>query len=329
MKSRILIPLDGSKLAEAILPHAVVYANTRGAGITLLHVVSIPQPLILASWEALDANVARSMLEDAGNEEIKEYLEGIAASLCAQGMDTLCQILLNEAKPASAIDTYVKQHPEIELVAMSTHGRSGLGRLIFGSVAEEVVQGAIVPVLLARSASTAEARHDYLTGGYASIVVPLDGSEFAAQALQVAKKLAAPTRAILTLVSALTDLPTSPDLSSAHSPSSEELDSSVARASALQHQRRHLEAEGFNVRTKLEHGSPAEVVRRIAHEANADLIVMSTHGRAGLARLIPGSTAMRVVCHADCPVLLVHGKEQVTEREAEHARIALDLSAIG
>jgi nucleotide-binding universal stress UspA family protein len=140
----ILIPLDGSTLAEQIVPFATALGTPMKARYTLLQVVE-PVTLGYAPYAAaagLDQRVLDEMRAAA-----HAYLEGIAQRLRSQGAHVNTRVVLGP--PAAAILEYAGSHG-VDLVALETHGRGGLARLLLGSVADKIVRGAGIPVLLHR-----------------------------------------------------------------------------------------------------------------------------------------------------------------------------------
>lgn len=144
MYKRILVPLDGSKLAEQAIPYATELC--KGATtVTLFQVVHLPLPLA-----APDVSIAVPMpSEEELLQEARTYLEGIAAKLRPEGVNVKVDAI-ERGVVADAIVDYAAKH-DISLIVMTTHGRSGLSRLVFGSVAESVVRNAPCPVLLIRA----------------------------------------------------------------------------------------------------------------------------------------------------------------------------------
>jgi nucleotide-binding universal stress UspA family protein len=143
MYERVLIPLDGSELAEAILPFAEHVAGPLDAEVLLLQVVEPPSPIAGLGTGGIigpDALFLRQV-------EAKRYLDGLAARLQAKGLRV--RTVLGLGTPASEIAATAKAE-RADLIAMTTHGRSGFKRAIFGSVAEEVLRGAAIPVLVIR-----------------------------------------------------------------------------------------------------------------------------------------------------------------------------------
>jgi nucleotide-binding universal stress UspA family protein len=144
MYEKILVPLDGSKLAEQAIPYATELC--KGATeVTLFQVVHLPLPLA-----APDVNIAVPMPNlNELQQEALDYLEGLAAPLREDGVNVKTATLERDVV-AEAIVDYAESN-KIDLIVMTTHGRSGFSRLVFGSVAESVVRHAPCPVLLIRS----------------------------------------------------------------------------------------------------------------------------------------------------------------------------------
>lgn len=144
MYKRILVPLDGSKLAEQAIPYATELC--KGATtVTLFQVVHLPLPLA-----APDVSMAVPMpSKDELLQEARTYLESIAAKLRPEGVNVKVDAVERDVV-ADAVVEYAAEH-DISLIVMTTHGRSGLSRLVFGSVAESIVRHAPCPVLLIRA----------------------------------------------------------------------------------------------------------------------------------------------------------------------------------
>jgi nucleotide-binding universal stress UspA family protein len=143
MIRRILVPLDGSALAEAILPSVEEIARLAGATVIILHVVDPLQPHDeVAGSGPVDIRQELNLLETRA----QDYLTHIAGRLSAAGLASQPTIV-----PGPAAQTIIRLGANADLIAMATHGRSGLSRLVFGSVADAVVRGATTPVLLVRA----------------------------------------------------------------------------------------------------------------------------------------------------------------------------------
>ncbi|MBI4674511.1 MAG: universal stress protein [Chloroflexi bacterium] len=143
MYKKILVPLDGSELAEQVLPHVSQLAGCTGAEIVLLRVPSEPVYDYLVPDPDLTAEVRRDIEMGA-----QVYLDEIASELRAMNLNTSTVVVWG----APVHDTIVQAARELkaDLIAMSTHGRSGLARMVIGSVADEIVRHAPAPVLLVR-----------------------------------------------------------------------------------------------------------------------------------------------------------------------------------
>ncbi len=149
MYKRILVPLDGSKLAEQALPHAGVQAGQFGAEIVLLKVLGpLPEPSMAGRGGIRSAKAASAQLA-------QDYLEGVADGLREQGLPT--QIATVEGKPYVEIIRFAEEN-DIDLIVMSTRGHSGLSRWLLGNVADRVVRGARAPLLLVQARSKAEGK---------------------------------------------------------------------------------------------------------------------------------------------------------------------------
>lgn len=144
MFTKILVPLDGSAMAEAALPLARDLAERNGAELILLH-VNTPLPLRFYGPEMM-APLAE--MEQDAQVAANTYIHHTAANLMNRGIKVK-SVLQDETTAAGAILDYA-DHNAVDLIAMSTHGRSGIGRWLLGSVADKVIHGAKMPVLLVR-----------------------------------------------------------------------------------------------------------------------------------------------------------------------------------
>jgi nucleotide-binding universal stress UspA family protein len=142
MYKRVLVPLDGSALAEGVLPLLLEIAGPLDMTIVLLRVLEPVTPLAVEDMRAVPVEVTEVRKRDA-----EEYLRPIAAALRARGVTAEWEI--RTGRPEEEIVAAARA-AGADLIAMSTHGRSGLGRLLFGSVAEQVLRHADVPVFLLR-----------------------------------------------------------------------------------------------------------------------------------------------------------------------------------
>lgn len=143
MYRRILVPLDGSKVAEGVLPHARSLAYSEGAELILLNVAANPA----MDFAFSDPGLAQDAIREQ-EDQSKKYMEGIENDLKAAGFRT--STLLRIGSVAEVI-LEVAEELQVDVIAMSTHGRTGPARWLLGSIADRVVHNSKVPVLLIRA----------------------------------------------------------------------------------------------------------------------------------------------------------------------------------
>jgi len=146
MFERILVCLDGSKLAEQILPYAAEQALKFESKVTLLQVMTIPSSVSAGAGAA--AGTGGIMEEESQRQEadMRAYLDSVGQDLLKKGVSTN-YVVLQPSPPGEAIVTYARANT-IGLICIATHGRSGLGRAVFGSVADYVLRESGLPILL-------------------------------------------------------------------------------------------------------------------------------------------------------------------------------------
>jgi nucleotide-binding universal stress UspA family protein len=195
----------------------------------------------------------------------------------------------------------VAMRDQADLIVMSTHGRGGLSRMLYGSVADQILRRTTVPVLLVPSI----VEHAWPAEGPLSLLIPLDGSELAAEALQTAELLTDAFGAKVTLLRVVQPL-VYPLYGEGYAYVPYDEDAEIAEA------QRYLDAEavrladlGLRVDTAVKVGDPSRVIGEVARGQDVDAIVMATHGSGGLSRLILGSVATGTLRHTTAPLLLV------------------------
>ncbi|RME49260.1 MAG: universal stress protein [Chloroflexi bacterium] len=300
MYRKVLIPLDGSPFAERILPHIERLISSAETELILFHVVE--------PFHHVVSPETRAGLTDAEITNFREsatlYLKRVRGELREMGLQAHVQTAHGDV--ASAIcDT--AQAQGADLIAMTTHGRSGVGRWAFGSVADRVIRTASQPVLLVRGTTDTPSN-----GEIRRILVPLDGSELAERALPHATKLAQEKDAEVLLVRAvepLTDLEFAGLFASWESPEAVYQHRQTAAQRYLEQVQQDLKVAGVPSSTLVDEGRAADLILDTVEAENADMIVMSTHGRSGLARWVYGSVADKVLRNATCPLLLIRAIE--------------------
>ncbi len=144
MFQKILVCLDGSKLAEQIMPYVAEQAARFGSNLVLFQVVNLSAIPAPSGIESATIAVPDTMLKDAEVAAV-DYLSGLAAPLRDRGLKVQCVTVIGH--PAETIVSYADEN-KFDLVALATHGRSGLKRMVFGSVADFVVRKSGLPILL-------------------------------------------------------------------------------------------------------------------------------------------------------------------------------------
>lgn len=149
--TEILVPLDGSELAEAVLPHATALARAFGARLTLVRAYTPPATVLVAEAASVlptaGPMVDPGMYVDAERGEAEAYLEAVGERLRAEGLEVDWH--QPRGSPGEEI-VRVAEEAQVDLIAMTTHSRTGLGRLLLSSVADHVLHHAPCPVLLVR-----------------------------------------------------------------------------------------------------------------------------------------------------------------------------------
>ena len=286
MYKKILLPLDGSTLAEQILPYARVFAETYGIPVTLLR-VSDPEAMSVYGHRIQGA----------------EYLKKVSARYLPASIPV--EHVVELGKPAEIIVELAKAEPAC-LIAMATHGLSGIQRWLLGSVANKVVHGAANPMLLIRPG---EDQDPATPVQLKTVFVPLDGSGLAEQILPHVRALARKLRLEVQLVRVF-GVPGDAYLVSEGvyiTPLADRRGEIQKEAEIyLQGKYEELRAEGLDrVMTTTIEGDPAGEIIDLARKTANNLVAMSTHGRSGVGRWLMGSVAEKVIQHCKDPVLMI------------------------
>jgi nucleotide-binding universal stress UspA family protein len=297
MYTRILIPLDGSKTAEKVLPYARFVAGTLKLPLELLAVVDIAEMATHISAER--ARYLSTMVEDSVRSS-EQYLKGIAGAFPS---GTKCTVEKGKAEQV-IIETAAADKGT--LVTMATHGRSGINRWLLGSVTEKVLRGGTNPMLLVRA--TEEGKTEG-TATLKSIVVPLDGSELAEGVLPTVAELAKTLTLAVVLFRAY-NIPYNAYAGGEgyYAVNYEELLTAM-KDEAVDYLEKKTEAVKklgiADVSYVAKEGFAADEIISLAHKSPDNLIAMCTHGRSGVKRWMLGSVAETVVRHSADPVLVL------------------------
>jgi nucleotide-binding universal stress UspA family protein len=277
MYGTLLVPLDGSESAEAALPNALRFA--RGADSEIV--------LVRAEGSSL---LEAPVIEPAFLEQATAYVERVARRLAAEGARV--RSVVRAGSPARVIQD-VAEEQGASLIAMSTHGRTGLAYLAMGSVAELVMRSSPIPVLLRRSFAEGGAPWGLTSRPFERLLVPLDGSRLADAILPHVEAVAARFNSRVELVHV-------------RAPEAEPLETARAMEQ-LKTVHDALAARGIEARVLHEEGDPAVVILDLARVHLADLIAMTTHGRSGVSRLVAGSVTQEVLRQSRVPLLVMSG----------------------
>ncbi|HEY3229435.1 MAG TPA: universal stress protein [Roseiflexaceae bacterium] len=294
MYHSILVPLDGSGLSEHAVPAAATIAHASGAALHLTH-VRVPAAKQRANTAS---NTAESGTRD------RDYLETIVERLAAEPDLKLTKTIL-DGEVVDALAAYAAASA-IDLIVMTTYGHGGLPYHRVGSTTEALVRRISLPILLIQPNETAPDLGQPST--FQHVLVPLDGSHLAEQILEPALALGKLMHAeytLLRIVEPLTLKDYDPVSAIAHL--SERTNEEVRREAEeyLAAFAERLRADGVRctIRAVIDRQPAAEILRAM-HEPGIDLLGMTTHGRAGLGRLLIGSVAYNVVREAEIPVLI-------------------------
>ncbi|MBX5450369.1 universal stress protein [Thermogemmatispora sp.] len=295
-RQRLLVPLDGSRLAEVVLPSVVALAQRYQAEVILLHILEQHPPAQVHGERHL-----RDVAEATG------YLEAVAARLRAEALAVSLHVHENrEQNVARGIVEHVQELGS-DLVVMCTHGNGGIRDLLFGSIAQQVLQRGPCPLWLVQPRKDGSVPPFKLR----RILVPLDGTPEHEPGLPAAIALARSFEAELLLVFVI---PTLATLTGGEAVSGALLPATMRAVLDLAEQGAHAyltqvaaacQSQGVKAQGKVLRGETVLEVVKLLERQEIDLIVLASHGRAGLDALLSGSVAPRLVGRVTVPLLLV------------------------
>ncbi|MDE2968582.1 MAG: universal stress protein [Chloroflexota bacterium] len=306
MFKRILTPLDGSTLSEGILPYVRALAPALGARVELLHTHSSMTTYELEDMEGEEHASIMAALEPVQtrlrNQSVS-YLSQVAHGLADLGVETRVSVRIGS--PSDQIVDVAEQEPDT-LIAMSTHGRAGVGRWLMGSVTDRVLHTTMTPMLVVHPERFSPSP-DSATA-IQTLIVPLDGSDLAETVLPIAGAVAAAAGAGVHLVRVLDEAGRSAmsvgQLAEAgvSEGTREEGDASEYLGGKAEDLRRGGVTE---VHTMVVRGNPAEEIEELSRNTPNSMLVACTHGRSGVGRAVMGSVTDRLVRHSGHPTLVV------------------------
>ena len=296
MFRHILIPLDGSVLAESALPVAKYLSRAVGARITLIHIIEKDAVAFIHGERHLTRH-----------EEAEGYLDQIRKSTFPAGSPVALHV--HESAVQDVAQGIVEHQDELtpDLIVMCSHGRGGFRDLLFGSIAQQVITSGRVPVLIVRP-QAAERQKPFECR---SILAPTDGRPHHEEGLITAARLAQATRARLNLVAVA---PTLETLAGRQAATGRFMPGATRAMlemvedelrTYLEGMAERFQAEGVPVSALVGRGDPAALIARNAETTHADLIVFGTHGKAGTKAFWAHSVGARVLAQTSQPALLV------------------------
>lgn len=299
MFSRMLIPLDGSKTAEKVLPYARKLAAGLHTAVELLGVVEMTD--IAEDIASNEAPYAEALIREAVRNST-EYLEKLAKTF--RNGNVRCNV--EQGRPEDIIIAAAAADRGT-LIAMATHGRSGVNRWLLGSVTEKVLRGTVNPLLVVRAPGDSKTEGE---AALSSIIIPLDGSEVAETVLAPVAALARALdlRLILLRVYGLPLATYGGD--DYYVPDYLELKDQIKDEAEeyLNSRANWLRGQGVaQVSTVVIDGSAADAIISLARKTPDNLVAISPYGRSGLQRWVLGSVTEKVVRHCKDPVLIVRG----------------------
>ena len=293
--NRLIVPLDGSRLAEAALPVAEQLARKLGASVTLVHLIERNPPQQIHGQHHL-----------SNPEEAERYLDELRRRIFPT--DPRIELHVHATEIADVPKAIAEHATELgsDLVVMCAHGQIGLRTLLFGSIGQKVAASGAVPVLLIRPGEAGAA--PIFSGR--PLLVLLDGTVVDEQSLPLAAALAKAYGVSLHLVAVVPTLRTLSGVGAASGlllPATTTKILQLAHADFSEYLRRQialLQADGLRVFGEVLRGEPSEIIVKAARNVGPDLIVLGIHNEEGLADFLSNSAVSKVASSTHLPLLL-------------------------
>jgi nucleotide-binding universal stress UspA family protein len=285
MQPTILVPLDGSAIGEDALPTAAMLARGMGAR---LHLVHVHEGILLLYSSDLAIGAVPTLntpVDEQCRSDETAYLNQTAERLIADGHTVTTALLSGPVDDALAKAALAEQ---VTMIVMSTHARGGAARTFMGNLGDALVRHTSIPLLLVHVQPSAVPDP---APPFRHMLIALDGSPLAEQVLPIAQRIGSALGLEYTLLHI-----TSPHSSGAELSAIQQYLNGVAA---------RLDAPADHVHTMMmAYRTPAEAIEIYAQNHGVDLVVMSTHGRGGLSRMVFGSVADSVIQATRFPVLV-------------------------
>lgn len=286
---RLLLSTDGSEFSEGAIREAIRLAKRCGSKLTVLRVIETNP-----EFEATAPSVLEKM-----EKEVRKNLEDVRSRAEKEGV--ACEVSIHEGEDSYRYIVDEAAARKSSLIIMGRRGRKGFRRLVMGSTTAWTIGHAPCSVMVVPRASQVE---------FKSIVVATDGSKYSAAAASEAIGIAKRNNAKLTAVAAVPAdiaIPTDVDFAAIQREklADQEMQAAEKNAKAV---KEAAQKEGVTAQAFVMTGKPADAIIETAKDQNADLVVVGSHGRTGLDRLLMGSVAERVIVLANSAVLVVKGQ---------------------
>jgi len=309
MIDHILVPLDGSPLAECVLPHVVAVGRAMEARVTLLRA-------IVRSHEEVRSRAVDPLGWHMRKSEADSYLDEAARRLADAGLQT--STVLVEGRAAERIIQHAREE-DVDLIIMSSHGRSGLSEWNINSVVQKVILRAYVPTLIVRAYRQVTEELAELT--YDRLLLPLDGSKRAECVLPWARSLADfhQSKVVLAHVVNQPEVPRHAPLTEQETDLVDQL-TEVNRTKGERYLQELESRLSLEVKTRLlVSENPAEALHKLVGEEEIDLVLMAAHGYSGERTWPYGSIALNFIAYGSEPLLIIQDvpPEEAGMTEAE------------
>ncbi len=310
MYSKVIVPLDGSDLSEQSLPYAELVSKSLGVPVELVQAYDILPPSLLGSR---NRQGVVSTLEEGSRARALVSMETQRRRLEGNGHDVS---VLAQRGPAADVIVAIAGAEPTALVVMSTHGRGGISRWVMGSVTDKVLHTIPNPMLIVRANVLGPASPET---SVKSVVVPLDGSALSELAIPHAISLAGALSAGITVlritpsedhyrhqISMVTpEMGVVPDFDMAEPDelAAEDAEETTAYLEDVRNRMRIDHAHGVSTEHQVNDNIAQTIIERAGVQSS--LVVMTTHGRSGVGRMVLGSVTDRVIRHSNLPVLVI------------------------
>jgi nucleotide-binding universal stress UspA family protein len=296
MFKNLLVPLDGSRLAESILPVVAYLAKKIKGTVTLVHVIEQNPPREVHGQVHLQ-NPAQA----------NQYLQEIAQKSFSSDIPVEYHVHTSEVTRVSQSIAEHVSELGTDLVVMCTHGRGGVKDLLFGSIAQQVIAQGLIPVILVRPEVVTPIKPFICQ----RILIPLDGQSDHEQGVFKIIDLAQLCQATVHLIQVV---PTFGTLSGDWTTTSRLLPGSTSKILEIEVQNAEVYLNGLSTKLKDKNlkvkvgvfrGDPAEVIMDVAQKIEANLIVLGTHAKIGTEAFWAGSVTPKICKTAQVPILLI------------------------